>query len=115
MFRNFHTRLLAVGAINLLFPFYLFSQSLPVINYTADDGLPQAETISILQDSKGYLWFGTWEGVSRFDGHTFKNFSTADGLIHNSVKAILEDSKGVFWFGTGNGVSRFDGNTWQSF
>ncbi|OGG04707.1 MAG: hypothetical protein A3F83_13675 [Candidatus Glassbacteria bacterium RIFCSPLOWO2_12_FULL_58_11] len=115
MFRYTYSRLLAIGALQLVLPLYLFSQSLPIFNYTSDDGLPQSEVISIMQDSKGFIWFGTWGGVSRFDGRTFTNFTTAEGLIHNSVKAILEDSKGDFWFGTDKGASRFNGKTWQSF
>ncbi len=49
-------------------------------NYTTDHGLPSSEVHCILQDSEGYMWFGTDNGLSRFDGYSFKNFSAQEGL-----------------------------------
>ena len=74
---------------------------------------------AILQDRRGYLWFGTEnDGVSRFDGREFVTFTTEDGLADNRVWLIVEDRRGHLWFGTGGkgrGVSRFDGQSFTIF
>lgn len=67
-------------------------------NYDAEDGLPSSEIYQVKQDSKGYIWFATNNGVSRFNGYEFKNFSISDGLPDNTVFNIYEDSKGRIWF-----------------
>ncbi|MCB9289743.1 MAG: hypothetical protein H6560_20735 [Lewinellaceae bacterium] len=48
------------------------------------------EVHCILQDSEGYIWFGTDNGVSRFDGYTFRNFGAREGLKDNVVFELLE-------------------------
>ena len=72
-------------------------------SYSVDDGLPSSIVEAVCQDSKGYLWFGTYNGVSRFDGSRFSNYSEADGLCQNYVIDIIEDSKGNLWFCTKGG------------
>jgi len=67
-------------------------------HYTADDGLPSTEVYHIMQDSKGYVWFATDMGVSRFDGYYFHNFNSVDGLPDNTVFEIYEDYEGRIWF-----------------
>ena len=64
--------------------------------------MPSSEVYSTFQDSKGYIWFATDAGVSRFNGYEFKNFDIKDGLTDNTVFLIREDSKGRIWFGTFN-------------
>ncbi len=69
------------------------------------------ETVrSILEDSKGNYWFGSWnEGVCRFDGKSFTYFTMEDGLTDNQIRSIHEDRNGVVWFEGGFGISGFDG------
>src|SRR5688500_12757751 len=69
------------------------------------------ETVrSILEDSKGNYWFGSWnEGVCRFDGKSLTYFSVEDGLSDNQIRSIHEDRNGVVWFEGGVGISGFDG------
>ena len=76
--------------------------------YDTRNGLAGADVHAILQDRKGYLWFGTEAGVSQYDGQRFVNYTTADGLASNRVTSILEDRSGNLWFGTERGVSRYD-------
>ena len=70
---------------------------------------------SIFQDSKGNLWFGTFEGVVRYNVKTLTYFSTPEGFISNSVFAINEDKMGNIWIGTDQGVYRYDGITFKNF
>jgi len=70
---------------------------------------------SIFQDSKGNLWFGTFEGVVRYNVKTLTYFSTPEGFISNSVFAINEDKMGNIWIGKDQGVYRYDGNTFKNF
>jgi ligand-binding sensor domain-containing protein len=69
------------------------------------------ETVrSILEDSKGNYWFGSWnEGVCRFDGKSLTYFTVDDGLSDNQIRSIHEDRNGVVWFEGGFGISGFDG------
>jgi len=72
----------------------------------------KSEIRAIFQDSKGNYWFGSGkEGVSRYDGSSFKYFTINDGLADNQVRSIQEDQIGNIWFGTANGVSSYNGRT----
>jgi len=66
--------------------------------YTVNDGLPSSMVYHALQDSKGYIWFATANGVSRFDGYRFENFDLQSGLVDNEVFEIYEDYKHRIWF-----------------
>jgi len=84
--------------------------------YTAGYGLidNDIETIAIDQDSS--KWFGTWSGVSHFDGTTWTTYDTSSsGLADNWVMSIAVDSAGSKWFGTWSGVSHFNGTTWTTY
>jgi ligand-binding sensor domain-containing protein len=67
-------------------------------HYTVEDGLPSSEVYQVKQDSKGYIWFATGNGVSRFNGYEFENFSITDGLPDNTVFEIYEDKFERIWF-----------------
>lgn len=79
------------------------SQTLNFKNYSVDDMLPSSKVYMVFQDSRGFIWFGTDLGVSRFDGNSFTHFSTRDGLADNEVFNLFEDSQGRIWFMTQNG------------
>jgi ligand-binding sensor domain-containing protein len=66
--------------------------------YTVEDGLPSSEVYQVKQDSKGYIWFATGNGVSRFNGYEFENFSVTNGLPDNTVFEIYEDTFERIWF-----------------
>lgn len=76
------------------------------------DGLSQSRVNTILQDSKGLMWFGTNGGLNRYDGYDFKIFEhiayDSTSISNNYLKSILEDSNGYIWIGTNVGLNRFD-------
>ena len=72
-------------------------------NYNTDHGLPSSEVYVAMQDSKGYMWFGTDNGVSRFDGYAFQNYGPAEGLQNNVVFDLQEDQQGRIWMMTMSG------------
>lgn len=83
------------------------AQRLAVRQYSMQHGLAHNRVTAIHQDAKGYLWFGTWEGLSRFDGYSFVNYDTRHGLGHVLINSIAEDGQKRLWVGTnGGGVSR---------
>jgi len=83
-------------------------EQLPIRNYTIADGLARDYVSCIVQDSHGFLWFCTPEGLSRFDGYKFVNYGLTQGLPHRSVRDLLESSDGTYWLATGDGLCHFD-------
>lgn len=73
-------------------------------NFTVEDGLPSTEVYWVHQDHKGYLWFCTDRGLSRYDGYTFNNYSTDDGLAYNTVFRIFEAPGNDLWISGFNGT-----------
>lgn len=92
-------------------------------NFTNKEGLRRYRVFTILEDSKGILWFGTiGAGVYRYDarlpdgqGKNFTNFTTKEGLADDKLGCIYEDKAGNIWFGTMGGVSKYDGKTFTNF
>src|SRR5260370_10952850 len=83
------------------------AEKLPLKIYTAADGLPHNSVNRIVRDARGYLWFCTIEGLSRFDGYEFHNYTRRDGLPHLDVRDLIETRSGDFWVATGAGACRF--------
>lgn len=83
-----------------------------------EDGLSQSSVYSILQDNRGFMWFGTDDGLNRYDGYTFTIYrhdpENPHSLSNNVVRALYEDRAGMLWIGTeGGGLNVFDRNTEQ--
>lgn len=66
------------------------AQRLAFSTYSMNEGLAQNAVRDIFQDSKGFIWIGTWEGLSKYDGNKFINYTTSNGLSHGLINQILE-------------------------
>src|SRR5262245_56306223 len=100
---NFYPSILLVTALLVVNPLKVGAERLPFRNYGLSDGLAHNRVNVIHQDRKGYLWLGTFEGLSRFDGYQFVNYGTAEGLAHPTINTITEDRDGRLWVGTNRG------------
>jgi signal transduction histidine kinase/ligand-binding sensor domain-containing protein/DNA-binding response OmpR family regulator len=82
---------------------------------THEDGLSSNFIGAVIQDSRGFLWVGTSNGLNRYDGYQFKQYryhiNELPGLGQGYVNAIFEDSRKNLWIGTENGLSRFNRET----
>ena len=70
---------------------------------------------AIAVDKQNNKWFGTINGVSKFDGKNWTNYTTQDGLAGQKILTIAIDSEGHKWFGTDTGVSMFDDKKWTTY
>ncbi|EHQ27443.1 signal transduction histidine kinase [Mucilaginibacter gracilis] len=98
-------------------PCFSFAQlKCRITHYSTQDGLSHDKVTSIIKDREGFMWFGTWDGINRFDGQTFTTFKSYAGdsssLNSNRINDIVEDDNGYLWVKTdGNQVYRFDKRT----
>ena len=95
--------LLAVGLL-LLGLVEVHGQQLAIKIYTTADGLARDRVTRVRRDSRGFLWFCTEDGLSRFDGYTFTNYTTQQGLPANWVDDFLETQEGFFLVATSAGL-----------
>ncbi len=102
--------------ISAIFLYYsaLHAQRFDIESFRVESGLPHNYIFDIKQDSLGFLWIATANGLSRFDGREFDNLSTKDGLADNHIASILIDSQNQLWAGHRNGlISRINLKTMQ--
>jgi ligand-binding sensor domain-containing protein/two-component sensor histidine kinase len=85
-------------------------------NFSVRDGLAQSQVYTMLQDSRGYLWFGTrGGGISRYDGVSFLNYTLRDGLPNNTINCLIEGADRTLWIGTHDGLSQYDGRSFRNY
>jgi len=94
------------------FNYSLQAQDLQFKSLTVNDGLTQHDVSCILQDSYGFIWVGTYDGLNRYDGFKILNYSHKTGdvesLSSNRITCLFEDSKKRIWIGTdGNGLNYY--------
>jgi len=94
--------LLAVIAV----PACLTAELLPIRAYSIAQGLAADQVGCIVPDSRGFLWFCTPEGLSRFDGNRMVNFGVGEGLPHRMVEDLLETRSGDYLVATPHGLCR---------
>ncbi len=96
--------------IALLIPVSVFSIKNKFSYITTENGLSQGNITCIYQDSKGFMWFGTFSGLNKFNGYSTEIFNHISddtlSLSHEHISKIVEDNEGKLWIGTiGGGVS----------
>ncbi|MDD7887835.1 two-component regulator propeller domain-containing protein [Flavivirga sp. 57AJ16] len=86
-------------------------EALKFKNLSVKEGLSQSSVLSIIQDKKGFLWFGTRDGLNKYDGNEFKVFrqnpQDSTSLSNNFIKILYEDTKGNLWVGTVDGLNKY--------
>jgi signal transduction histidine kinase/ligand-binding sensor domain-containing protein len=92
----------------LVLPSRLQAGHLPIKSYTTFDGLPNDGVNKIVRDSRGFLWFCTGDGLSRFDGFEFKNYTQTQGLPHRNINGFLETKAGDLLIATSTGLAVFN-------
>jgi ligand-binding sensor domain-containing protein/serine phosphatase RsbU (regulator of sigma subunit) len=77
-----------------------------------EQGLSQSTVLSILQDQKGFMWFGTQDGLNRYDAYKFKVFKSQRGdttsLPDNNIQTLFQSKDGTIWIGTEAGFSKYN-------
>jgi ligand-binding sensor domain-containing protein/signal transduction histidine kinase len=84
-------------------------------HYQVENGLSNNAVLCIMQDHLGFMWFGTRDGLNRFDGISYKVFRNSPGDKHsigsNAIMSLTEDNEKHIWIGTERGLFIFDENT----
>ena len=83
--------------------------------YNDQNGLPTGEANTILQTSDGYIWIGSYGGLIKYDGTTFRNYSLEGAIDSSSIRSLYEDSQGRLWIGTNDkGVVVIENNEFKT-
>lgn len=94
----------------ILLPGFVSAQELQFKNIGPEQGLSQVTVNAICQDASGYLWFGTQDGLNRYDGYEFIQFTSepgnANSLSHSWIWDIYEDEEHNLWVATWSGLNR---------
>src|SRR5258705_1198770 len=80
-----------------------------------DQGLSESNVLCILQDSRGFMWFGTRDGLNKYDSYKFtvykNNLKDRHSISNNNISSLVESAKGDLWIATwGGGLNQFDRN-----
>ncbi|UCH95361.1 MAG: PAS domain S-box protein [Candidatus Aminicenantes bacterium] len=103
--------IIILAALNTTF-LYSLEQDIKFDRISIEEGLSQSSVSCILKDSRGLMWFGTQDGLNRYDGYKFTiyrhNPKNPNSLSNNYIYSLYEDHHGVLWVGTQEGLNRFD-------
>ncbi|OKL41863.1 hypothetical protein A3841_07540 [Pontibacter flavimaris] len=109
---SFARFILCVLLLAILTPALSQRRDLSFQHLTASEGLSQSSVISITQDHRGLMWFGTRDGLNKYDGNRFTvyrhNAADLQSISHNDIIEVITDTKGDLWVGTFNGLNKYD-------
>jgi ligand-binding sensor domain-containing protein/signal transduction histidine kinase/DNA-binding response OmpR family regulator len=119
IYRSKHIQKWGLLLLFYLFHFTFYSQQsegvfkdLKFKHLSLEDGMSQSSILCVLQDQKGFMWFGTRDGLDKFDGYNFTTYrhksNNKNSLSNSSIKSLFEDVNGNLWVGTLNGLNLFD-------
>lgn len=98
--------------LNFLIPSDYVPTQLRLKKLSIKNGLSQSTITNIIQDARGFIWFGTQDGINRYDGYEFKVFrpekNSASGLTNASVLSVFPDGDSIIWIGTEKGLNRLN-------
>ncbi len=86
------------------FDFEVITSENPILQ----KGLSANTVYTILQDENGYMWFGTWDGLNKYDGYNFITYDRKDGLSNEIINTLLQADDGNIWIGTDDGLNCFN-------
>jgi two-component sensor histidine kinase/ligand-binding sensor domain-containing protein len=116
--RNIHISYILATLLGALMVPNLLAQTVQFNSISLREGLSQASVTCIMQDREGYIWVGTKDGLSRYDGYSFATIRNSAGdstsISSNSITALHQDADGFIWVGTGFGLNRLDPVTFQA-
>lgn len=114
---NAMKRRIIIGWFLLLTNYFSYAQysNLKFENFDTSKGLSSSTCVDIFQDKEGFLWFGTIDGINKYDGYDFEIYRNIlddpTSLSNNRITVIAEDKLGRLWIGTSNGLNVFDKKT----
>lgn len=108
--------ILLFSLVQYPFPLQAHPANIKFEHFTSARGLSQNSIYGITQDKYGFLWFGTMDGLNRFDGYSFKIYqrdkNNPNSLSQNIISTLMTDKSGMLWIGTDSaGLSRYDPTT----
>lgn len=93
-------------------PLLLVAQELKFSTLAEKEGLSQSVVYTMLQDKYGYMWFGTQDGLNKYDGYDFEVYKyrvdDSASISNSYIWSMLEDSNGDIWVGTGSGLNKYN-------
>ncbi|MBI5662513.1 MAG: hypothetical protein HZC46_10245 [Ignavibacterium album] len=105
-----------IAAITMTASAIIKNQDYKFTHLQIEDGLSQSTVYSIIQDKKGFMWFGTGNGLNKYDGYKFKHYFNNPGdqttISDDGIASLFEDDEGIIWIGTvGGNINRFNRTT----
>lgn len=98
------------GLLNI--PVFSQLNEIQCTQITSENGLSLNTVTQIIQDKKGYIWFGTYNGLNKYDGYNFKTYfldpQNPQSISNHSIWSLTEDHEGYIWVGTIDGLNKFD-------
>ena len=105
-----------ISAYSLLAAAFIALANNPVVVKPNDIGIPAKKFFAATVDNNNNKWFGTDQGLVKYDDTTWTLYTTTDGLIDNNISCVAVDINNNIWIGSGDyGVTMFNGSTWNTF